>query len=88
MKMLCVVLLFASTAASAQESQFATATGSAPAATSSKAEKVEIICEKQTDVGTRLASRKICGTKQQWMQRRAEEVLRVRRGQAGGNPGG
>lgn len=48
--------------------------GSQPAAAKDKEEKSkdpnEVICEKQTILGTRLAIRKVCGTRAEWIEKR------------------
>lgn len=83
MKSLCVALLFFSSAASAQQVPVA-ASAAAPTVA---VEKPKLICEKQVEMGSRLAAKRICATKEQWAQRRADEQLRAQRSQAGGNSG-
>ena len=57
-------------------------TGSPPVivVSTEKSELDRIVCERQTDIGSRIASRKVCKTVREWQEERRihrEEVERV-----------
>ena len=60
-------LLVALTPAGAQTPP-AAATGSAPAAQPAKTKPERVICESETEIGSRLASRRVCMTESQWKE--------------------
>ena len=62
----------------------AAAQNSATPAAKKKSDPNEIVCEKQEVLGSRLATRKVCMTRNQWAVRRQEDRDTVNRSQVNG----
>lgn len=73
-----VLLVGIASPSSAEESAAAPAAAQAPPK-SSIADPDKVICEKQTVVGSRLATKRVCKTRAQWADERLQERQEVER---------
>lgn len=74
LKPVAIMLMIAVSAPAGAQITFetpATATPSAPAANGKDSNK--LICEKQEEIGSRLASKKVCKTAAQWQEERRQQ---------------
>lgn len=88
--LLCSTFIALATGAAAAQGQSAQP---ATPAVDSKGDASEVICERQSVVGSRLAHRKVCMTRSQWQNTRREdrqtiEKIQTERGIIGPEPAG
>ena len=76
MRKLSLMMIVACTAVLAAAPSAAT-----PASSKNAKDPNEIVCEKQSIVGSRLATRKVCGTRAEWAEKRRLDKEAIDQGQ-------